>query len=83
MFDGPPLSQNKKALLKIIAERALTRGRKLTAEERFENLESGLGYAPGELRKKLGMHASNPAVCAAAPAAPSFIRVVPSKSGGA
>lgn len=53
MMDGKPLSENKKKLLNIIAERALRRGRKLTVDERIDNLEEGLGYAKGSLRERL------------------------------
>lgn len=46
---GPPLSPRKKELLRIIAERALRRGRKFTATEQLRNLETGLELEPGTL----------------------------------
>jgi hypothetical protein len=55
MFDGKPMSERMKAMRNRIAERALARGRNLTPSERLDNLESGLGYKPGDLRKKLGL----------------------------
>lgn len=55
MFDGTPMSSRMKFVRNLIAERALTRGRKLTASERIENLEAGLGYPKGHLRKALGI----------------------------
>ena len=55
MFDGKPMSERMKKMRNLIAERALTRGRKLTATEQLANLESGLDYAPGELRDRLGL----------------------------
>jgi hypothetical protein len=46
MFDGKPMSNKKKQLKKLIAERALTRGRKTTAAESLENIRAFL--AEGE-----------------------------------
>ena len=55
MFDGTPMSSRMKFARNLIAERALTRGRKLTASEQIENLEAGLGYPKGRLRKVFGI----------------------------
>jgi len=49
MFDGKPMDPRVKHMRNVIAERALKRGRKWTAAERFQNLEEGLGYQPGGL----------------------------------
>jgi hypothetical protein len=46
MFDGKPMSDKKKKLKNVIAERALTRGRKTTAAESIENIRAFL--AEGE-----------------------------------
>ena len=43
--------ERRKALQNKIAERALTRGRKLTPQEKLRNLEQGLGMDPGRLSK--------------------------------
>lgn len=42
-------SERRKALQNKVAERALTRGRKLTSAEKVQNLEQGLGMKPGRL----------------------------------
>lgn len=42
-------------LLNRIAERALTRGRKLTGSEKIVNLEAGLGLPPGHFQRMLEM----------------------------
>ena len=55
MFDGKPMSARMKNMRNVIAERALKRGRKLTASEQIDNLESGLDFALGELRERLGL----------------------------
>jgi hypothetical protein len=49
---GQPLSERKKAMQNAIAERALKRGRKLTANEQIANLEAGLDMQSGELLEK-------------------------------
>ena len=43
--------ERRKALQNRIAERALTRGRKMTPQEQLRNLEQGLGMKPGRLSK--------------------------------
>lgn len=42
-------AQRLKNMRNLIAERALKRGRKLTAREQLENLEKGLDMKPGTL----------------------------------
>ncbi|MFM7010214.1 MAG: hypothetical protein ACKO0Z_12935 [Betaproteobacteria bacterium] len=51
MSGEPTFSERRKALQNRAAERALTRGRKLTPDEKVRNLEQFLGMEPGRLAK--------------------------------
>jgi CHASE3 domain sensor protein len=50
---GEPMSERMKAMRNLIAERALRRGRALTATEQLDNLADALGYGRGELRSAI------------------------------